>query len=70
MAAEDTNTRAWHMYGQRQLARAYAPPVPDQLTWTPREGDGPGAEVLSVTAGTTRNGGPHVRDKALRSKVS
>ncbi|GGJ04243.1 bifunctional class I SAM-dependent methyltransferase/NUDIX hydrolase [Streptomyces brasiliensis] len=51
MAAEDTNTRAWHMYGQRQLARAYTPPVPDQLTWTPWEGVGPGAEVLGDVTG-------------------
>ncbi|MFF4836993.1 hypothetical protein [Streptomyces sp. NPDC001315] len=51
MAAEDTNTRAWHMYGQRQLAHAYTPPVPDQLTWTPWEGVGPGAEVLGDVTG-------------------
>lgn len=50
MAAEDTNTRAWHMYG-RQLAHAYTPPVPDQLTWTPWEGVGPGAEVLGDVTG-------------------
>ncbi|WP_435616180.1 methyltransferase, FxLD system [Streptomyces coelicoflavus] len=46
MSAEDTNTRAWHIYGQRQLARAYTPPVPARLGWTPWEGIGPGAEVL------------------------
>ncbi|MBW8705601.1 hypothetical protein MBT84_38945 [Streptomyces sp. MBT84] len=28
MTVEDTNTRAWQIYGQRQLARAYTPPIP------------------------------------------
>ena len=51
MPAEDTNTRAWQIYGQRQLARAYTPPIPDQLGWTPWEGIGPGAEVLGDIAG-------------------
>lgn len=51
MPAEDTNTRAWQIYGQRQLARAYTPPVPDQLAWTPWEGIGPGAEILSAVTG-------------------
>ncbi|MFE2374624.1 NUDIX domain-containing protein [Streptomyces sp. NPDC059398] len=46
MPAEDTNTRAWQIYGQRQLARAYSPPVPKGIAWTPWEGVGPGAEVL------------------------
>ncbi|MEU0248418.1 class I SAM-dependent methyltransferase [Streptomyces sp. NPDC006235] len=50
MPAEDTNTRAWQIYGQRQLARAHAPPIPDQLGWTPWEGIGPGAEVLGDIA--------------------
>lgn len=49
--AEDTNTRAWLIYGQRQLARAYAPPVPERLGWTPWEGIGPGAEVLGDVTG-------------------
>ncbi|MET8714800.1 bifunctional class I SAM-dependent methyltransferase/NUDIX hydrolase [Streptomyces sp. NPDC004735] len=51
MPAEDTNTRAWQIYGRRQLARAYTPPIPDQLGWTPWEGTGPGAEVLGDVAG-------------------
>lgn len=51
MSAEDVNTRAWQIYGQRQLARAYTPPVPDRLGWTPWEGTGPGAEVLGDITG-------------------
>ncbi|MFJ3931603.1 bifunctional class I SAM-dependent methyltransferase/NUDIX hydrolase [Streptomyces sp. NPDC090029] len=51
MPAEDTNTRAWQIYGQRQLARAYTPPIPEQLGWTPWEGIGPGAEVLGDVTG-------------------
>ncbi|MFB7652964.1 MULTISPECIES: NUDIX domain-containing protein [unclassified Streptomyces] len=51
MHAEDTNIRAWQIYGRRQLARAYTPPIPDQLGWTPWEGIGPGAEVLGDVAG-------------------
>ncbi|MBK3634592.1 NUDIX domain-containing protein [Streptomyces sp. MBT97] len=51
MPAEDTNTRAWQIYGQRQLARAYTPPVPERLGWTPWEGIGPGAEVLGDVTG-------------------
>ncbi|MFE5077603.1 bifunctional class I SAM-dependent methyltransferase/NUDIX hydrolase [Streptomyces halstedii] len=51
MHAEDTNTRAWQIYGQRQLARAYTPPVPDRLSWTSWEGIGPGAEVLGDVTG-------------------
>ncbi|MEV0577195.1 bifunctional class I SAM-dependent methyltransferase/NUDIX hydrolase [Streptomyces sp. NPDC050392] len=51
MPAEDTNTRAWQIYGQRQIARAYTPPIPDRLNWTPWEGTGPGAEVLGDITG-------------------
>ncbi|MHA5048862.1 class I SAM-dependent methyltransferase [Streptomyces sp. SD15] len=51
MPAEDTNTQAWKIYGQRQLARAYMPPIPDRLSWTPWEGIGPGAEVLGDVTG-------------------
>ncbi|MEU0683689.1 MULTISPECIES: class I SAM-dependent methyltransferase [Streptomyces] len=51
MPAEDTNTRAWQIYGQRQLARAYTPPIPDRLNWTSWEGIGPGAEVLGDVTG-------------------
>lgn len=51
MPVEDTNTRAWTVYGQRQLARAYMPPIPDRLSWTPWEGVGPGAEVLGDITG-------------------
>ncbi|MEU8811003.1 bifunctional class I SAM-dependent methyltransferase/NUDIX hydrolase [Streptomyces violaceoruber] len=51
MPAEDTNTRAWQIYGQRQLARAYTPPVPERLRWTPWQGIGPGAEVLGDVTG-------------------
>jgi 8-oxo-dGTP pyrophosphatase MutT (NUDIX family) len=49
--AEDTNTRAWQIYGQRQLARAYTPPIPDRLNWTPWEAIGPGAQVLGDVTG-------------------
>ncbi|MDJ0466071.1 bifunctional class I SAM-dependent methyltransferase/NUDIX hydrolase [Streptomyces sp. H27-C3] len=51
MPAEDTNTRAWQIYGQRQLDRAYTPPIPDRLGWTPWEGIGPGTEVLGDVTG-------------------
>ncbi|MEW1616618.1 MULTISPECIES: class I SAM-dependent methyltransferase [unclassified Streptomyces] len=51
MPVEDTNTRAWRIYGQRQLGRAYTPPVPERLDWTPWEGIGPGAEVLGDVSG-------------------
>ncbi|MFJ4973027.1 bifunctional class I SAM-dependent methyltransferase/NUDIX hydrolase [Streptomyces sp. NPDC088755] len=51
MPAEETNTRAWQIYGQRQLARAYTPPIPERLDWTPWEGVGPGAEVLGDVTG-------------------
>ncbi|MFE5162676.1 NUDIX domain-containing protein [Streptomyces sp. NPDC056697] len=51
MPVEDINTQAWKVYGQRQLARAYTPPVPDQVSWAPWEGIGPGAEVLGDIAG-------------------
>lgn len=51
MPAEDTNTRAWQIYGQRQLARAYTPPIPDRLSWTTWDGIGPGAEVLGDVTG-------------------
>ena len=46
MPVEDINTEAWRIYGQRQLARAYTPPVPDEMSWTPWERIGPGAEIL------------------------
>ncbi|MFD8957686.1 NUDIX domain-containing protein [Streptomyces anulatus] len=49
--AEDTNTRAWRIYGQRQLARDYNPPVPDRLGWTPWDGVGPGVEALGDVTG-------------------
>jgi SAM-dependent methyltransferase len=51
VTAEDTNTRAWQIYGRRQLARACTPPVPDRLGWTPWEGIGPGAELLGDITG-------------------
>ncbi|MFJ8027679.1 bifunctional class I SAM-dependent methyltransferase/NUDIX hydrolase [Streptomyces sp. NPDC096311] len=51
MPAEDINTQAWTVYGRRQLARAYMPPLPDHLAWTPWEGVGPGAEVLGEITG-------------------
>ncbi|MFD5969806.1 class I SAM-dependent methyltransferase [Streptomyces sp. NPDC060311] len=51
MTAEDTNSRAWQIYGRRQLARAYTPPVPDRLGWTPWEGVGPGTEILGDVTG-------------------
>jgi len=49
--AEDTNAQAWQIYGQRQLTRAYTPPVPERLGWTPWEGIGPEAEVLGDLTG-------------------
>ncbi|WP_327294043.1 class I SAM-dependent methyltransferase [Streptomyces sp. NBC_01197] len=51
MPSEDINTQAWTVYGKRQLARAYTPPVPDHICWTPWEGAGPGAEVLGDVTG-------------------
>jgi 8-oxo-dGTP pyrophosphatase MutT (NUDIX family) len=48
---EDINTQAWKVYGQRQLARAYMPPIPDQMSWVPWEGVGPGAEILGDITG-------------------
>lgn len=51
MAADDANARAWRIYGQRQLARAHTPPVPDRLGWTTWAGIGPGAEVLGEITG-------------------
>ncbi|WP_406309086.1 bifunctional class I SAM-dependent methyltransferase/NUDIX hydrolase [Streptomyces sp. NBC_00623] len=51
MPVEDINTQAWSVYGQRQLARAYTPPIPDRMSWAPWEGGGPGAEVLGDITG-------------------
>lgn len=51
MPVEDINTHAWTVYGQRQLARAYTPPIPDQMSWVPWEGAGPGAEILGAITG-------------------
>lgn len=51
MPVEDINTRAWKIYGQRQLARSYTPPIPDRMSWTPWEGIGPGAEILGDITG-------------------
>ncbi|MEV8317690.1 NUDIX domain-containing protein [Streptomyces sp. NPDC059900] len=51
MPVDDINAHAWNIYGQRQLAHACLPPVPDQLSWTPWAGVGPGAEVLGDLAG-------------------
>ncbi|MFF4018660.1 NUDIX domain-containing protein [Streptomyces sp. NPDC001843] len=51
MAAEDLNAEAWLTYGRRQLARAYVPPVPERLEWTPWPGVGPGAEILGDITG-------------------
>ncbi|MFC9266269.1 SAM-dependent methyltransferase [Streptomyces zhihengii] len=39
------------MYGQRHVAHASTPPVPDRLGWTPWEGIEPGAELLGDVAG-------------------
>ncbi|MEU3321068.1 M15 family metallopeptidase [Streptomyces sp. NPDC006785] len=49
--AEDTNTRAWQIYGRGQLDRACSPPLPDLLGGTPWDGIGPGAEVLGDVTG-------------------
>ncbi|MFJ6835501.1 bifunctional class I SAM-dependent methyltransferase/NUDIX hydrolase [Streptomyces sp. NPDC091209] len=51
MSDEDLNADAWTVYGRRQLNRKYVPPVPEQLTWTPWEGIGPGAEILGAITG-------------------
>ncbi|MGW2695685.1 bifunctional class I SAM-dependent methyltransferase/NUDIX hydrolase [Streptomyces sp. NPDC001296] len=51
MPVEDINAQAWTVYGKRQLARAYMPPIPDRLAWTPWEGVGPSAEVLGDITG-------------------
>ncbi|MGW5868343.1 class I SAM-dependent methyltransferase [Streptomyces sp. NPDC055239] len=51
MPVEDVNTEAWTIYGQRQLARAYTPPVPDQMCWASWKDVGPGVEVLGDIAG-------------------
>lgn len=47
----ELNTQAWTVYGQRQLTRAYMPPIPERLNWTPWDGVGPGAEVLGDVTG-------------------
>jgi len=51
MPVEDINSQAWTIYGHRQLARAYMPPIPEQLAWAPWKEVGPGAEVLGAIAG-------------------
>ncbi|MET9507765.1 bifunctional class I SAM-dependent methyltransferase/NUDIX hydrolase [Streptomyces flavidovirens] len=51
MPVEDINTHAWTVYGQRQLAHAYTPPIPDRAPWASWEGVGPGAEILGDIAG-------------------
>jgi 8-oxo-dGTP pyrophosphatase MutT (NUDIX family) len=51
LSAHSVNAESWTIYGQRQLDRAYEPPVPDQLTWGPWAGVGPGAEALGNIAG-------------------
>jgi ADP-ribose pyrophosphatase YjhB (NUDIX family)/SAM-dependent methyltransferase len=51
VSVEDLNAQAWSVYGQRQLARSYMPPLPQQMNWAPWEGVGPGAEVLGDIAG-------------------
>ncbi|MEU2795943.1 hypothetical protein [Streptomyces sp. NPDC007117] len=51
MRTEDTNTRAWQIYGRGQLDRACSPPLPDPLGGTPWDGIGPGAEVLGDVTG-------------------
>ncbi|MCX4530987.1 bifunctional class I SAM-dependent methyltransferase/NUDIX hydrolase [Streptomyces sp. NBC_01669] len=51
MSTPPANEQSWTIYGQRQLARAYTPPIPDQLAWTPWDGVGPGAEVLGDITG-------------------
>ncbi len=49
-AQKAQNAAAWKVYGQRQLDRAYMPPVPQRLNWA-WEGVGPGAEVLGDLVG-------------------
>ncbi|MFB7711806.1 NUDIX domain-containing protein [Streptomyces sp. NPDC056105] len=51
MTAEDVNADAWTVYGRRQLDRAFMPPVPQQLNWTPWDRVGPGVEVLGDITG-------------------
>lgn len=38
MLAEETNTRAWQIYGQRQLARGYTHPSPTGSAGRPGTG--------------------------------
>ncbi|MEU8928964.1 bifunctional class I SAM-dependent methyltransferase/NUDIX hydrolase [Streptomyces sp. NPDC048409] len=51
MSVEDVNADAWRAYGRRQLDRAYTPPVPARISWTPWAGVGPGAEILGFISG-------------------
>jgi ADP-ribose pyrophosphatase YjhB (NUDIX family) len=51
MSAHPVNDRSWTVYGQRQLDRGYAPPVPDRIDWGFRPGAGPGSEILGPLAG-------------------
>ncbi|MFE9921480.1 NUDIX domain-containing protein [Streptomyces sp. NPDC005774] len=51
MTAEELNANAWALYGRRQLTRAYTPPIPQQINWSPWEGVGPGTEILGDMAG-------------------
>lgn len=51
MTVEDLNADAWTVYGQRQLHRAFMPPVPQHLNWTPWDGVGPAAEILGDLTG-------------------
>ncbi|MEU5898741.1 bifunctional class I SAM-dependent methyltransferase/NUDIX hydrolase [Streptomyces venezuelae] len=51
MPAKDTNTRAWQVYGQRQIGHGYVPPVPETIGWGPWDGVGPGTEILGVLTG-------------------
>lgn len=49
MPVEDINTQAWSVYGQRQLARAYTPPIPDRMSWAPWEGAGRELKSLATS---------------------
>ncbi|MFJ2008170.1 bifunctional class I SAM-dependent methyltransferase/NUDIX hydrolase [Streptomyces chartreusis] len=51
MPVEDINNQAWTAYGRHQLARAYMPPIPEKLVWTPWKDVGPGAEILGDITG-------------------
>ncbi|MFI5681989.1 hypothetical protein [Streptomyces cellulosae] len=51
MSVEDIDAQARTVCGQRRLSRSSMPPIPEQRSWTPWEGVGPGAGILGDIAG-------------------